>query len=177
MTGHGGKRKNAGRKLAEPSLYERLAIGARCEELRNSAAENTALIRSKMRRPELKKVRELQSTIRAGLADRAAAWSRAVERRKQGKASGLTVKTLRQDFERYQTRSLARLQNEVAPILDRIGRHVDLSKFTPARMRRPDVCREVAREYLALGRPEITPRRVKAYWTEYGNFLKTSHST
>ena len=100
-----------------------------------------------------------------------------VERRLQGQASGKTVKMMRLQYERYYAHALAKIEKEIRPVLDRIGRRIDLSKYRPRRMTRPEIHRAVAKEYQDKGRPEITPRRVKAFWTEYGNFLKALNET
>jgi hypothetical protein len=168
MSGHGGARKGAGRKPTEPSLSERLVIGARCEEIREAAAMKAVHAKADMKTPQ--RVRDLQQLIRERRTERAAA----IRQRQAAGASSATIKALRDEFRRYEKHALARIQKEITPILDRKGRFVKGSAKT---MTREEVQRQVAKEYRDAGRPQITARRVKAYWTEYGNFLKARKST
>jgi hypothetical protein len=163
MSGHGGARNGAGRKRVEPKFSERLAIGARCEELQNAAALAASHKKADTKLP--KRLRDLQEQIRANRAKRAAA----IRQWQQAPGSAQTIKALRDEFKRYEAQALARIQKEITPLLDRAGRVV---RGRVRVMTREEVQRQVAKECRDSGRPLITSRRVKAYWTEYNNFLR-----
>jgi hypothetical protein len=150
--------------MTEPSLFERLAIGARCVEMREAAALKALHEKTNKKVPQ--RIRELQKLIYARREQRSAA----IRKSKEAGASRQTIKALIDEFKRYEEHSLARIRKEVTPILDRMGRHVTV--HVTSAMTREVVQKLVAKEYREAGRPEITARRVKAYWTEYANFLK-----
>jgi hypothetical protein len=163
VTGHGGKRKGAGRKVVEPSLYERLAIGARCEAVRDAAAIAATQARADARVGA--RVKQIQLDIAAKRSERAASFRKF----RDSKAPRAVLVALLNEFKRYEASAHLRIKKEITPTLDRAGR---LVRGRLRAITRDEVQRKVAKEYKEAGRPEITARRIKAYWSEYGNFLK-----
>ena len=167
--GHGGKRHGAGRKPVEPNKVDRLAIGMRCEELRKTNARQVAIANSEPRISE--RDRRMVAYIQKQRSERAAV----LERLQREGASPLTIKALSDEAERYEAHARKQIGEPIEPKRDARGLF-DESNFRRERMSRQEIMNRVSEERggKATG---ITPRRVKAFWTEYKHFARASGRT
>jgi hypothetical protein len=143
----------------------------RCDELRETQAEQVAIANAEARIPE--RVRKLRDHVKAQRAYRA-------ERLRKLQAEGadpLTIRAMQEEARRYEAHALKQIATVITPALDKLGRVIDLSNFRRRVMSREEVMERVARECQERGMIAVTPRRVKAYWTEYRNFLRASQQT
>lgn len=162
MNGHGGPGRGQGRKPVPVSWGEMIEIGSRCEYLLHRQREEIAIERIEQSIPD--PVKELQSEIRSKRKQR----MRSIE----GAASELSRAVLLKEFERYHAHAMKRVKSEIAPVLDKKGRIQALRKFMPKKLTREQVQQQVAEEWQAKGRADITSRRVKDIWTEYGHIVR-----
>jgi hypothetical protein len=163
MTGHGGKRRNAGRKQVEISWGEMIEIGSRCKYLLHGQRRDRAIERSRRDFPA--SVTEVQRDIRAQRGKGAAS----VRKARSEVTRKIMIKLAKEDDERARKR----VEKEITPLLDKLGRVQTLQRYMPKRLTREQVRQQVAKEWKAKGRPEITSRRIKDIWAEFDDVERT----
>ena len=156
----GGAGRGQGRKPAEPDLYRRMLIGARCEEVRREYSDKGAQAR-------LTEVWETLETARAGFhAER----QRRHTRVEQLKSAGLkkSAKDEAKKFADWETG--AKKQLATAARIARGRKHVviSLKRYRPKPLTRAQIYQIVAKESGA------SPRRVRDYWIEHNKSLSSA---
>ena len=152
MNGHGGRRENAGRNPVPVSLRDEIEIVSRCRYLYEGFRKEIAEKRIEKAIPA--SIKNLQNDMHAKHA-RAAI---------RGAKSAVTRKVLVKQFTRIQAHVRKRIEEEIASKLPKTGRLIKSRKFMPKRPTREQVRQQVAEEWNAKGRPDITARRIKDIW-------------
>lgn len=163
---HGGKRLNAGRKRSMPVLLIRMAIGAMCERVRQEHVETEALRRVDEKREE---VRAVQSRINEENTKRVAK----LERLRLQSAADFVIEREEADLRKWQAIALKKIQTEVTPVLDRLGRCISIDDYRPRAVPRSDVYRKVAAECRRVGLGTVSTHQIRDCWREYLENQKT----
>jgi len=144
MSGHGGKRKGAGRKPALP-LHQRLLIGAECEQKWIALAQRKAIEKYK-RTPRGRRI----SDIQAG-------------------AHQISLQFRRKNHPR-----LEEISDDIDFEVGNRGRYISLPVCRPRSGDRATIIKEVARQCCAEFGRLFTDRFIDECWREYRRRLPRS---